>query len=165
MKNILKILLGMFVCIIYIPFSISISYAVMSGITNIFNKNYQNVLLNIIFGIVTLIVLFLFIYLLKIIINKSKIIKKHIKFITVCCFVPIIIFCISAVALNLNFFNIQKEVSLINTSLLGETDLLHIALSSISAIFFIFAFLYLIVFIMYVIVEKCFVKMKSSENK
>lgn len=164
MKNFFKVLLGIFVTLIYIPFSIVISYTVLSGLTNIFNANYASIFLNIIFGIIALIVLFLLSYLLEMIINKTKLIEKHIKFMTICCLIPIIIFCVSMVVLNFNFFNIQKEIGALNMEHFGENILLQTALKSISAIFFILAFIYLIVFIMYIIARKVSVH-KLSKNK
>lgn len=154
MKNFLKVLMGIFVTLIYIPFSIAVSYTVLSKLTLIFNKNYSSIFLNILFGIIALIVLFLLIYVLEIIISKSNLIKKRIKFMTICSLFPIIIFCISAVFLNFNFFNIQKDIESLNMGLFGESALLQTALMSVSAIFFILAFIYLIVLVMYVIVRK-----------
>lgn len=152
MKNCIKILLGIFISLIYIPVSIAISYTVISVLTNIFNVGYKSAILNVLFVFIGIITLLLLVILLDKIVNK--VIEKRIKFMSICCTIPIIIFCIGLVILNFNFFNIQKELNSFNMNLIGDRQLLNTALLSISAVFIGLSFIYLMILLLYVIVHK-----------
>lgn len=154
MKNVLKVLLALAISLCYIPFSIAISYTIVAKLTAIFNVGYENTILNTLFILIGIFVLFGFVILLNKIVEKC--VKKQITYMAICTFVPIILLCIGLLVLNFNFFNLQKQVVSLNMELLGEAALVKTALMSLSAIFFTIAFLYLIVFVMYIIVYKFF---------
>ena len=163
MKNLLKVLLGFFVVIVYIPLSMISSYTVMSTLTNVFNSGYTSSILNIIFGIIGVITLFIFVVLLDKII--SKIIIKKIRFMTLCTMIPIIIFCVAMVVINLNFINLQKQVNSANLNLVGESSAISAALISLSSMFVVLSFLYLAIFVLYVLVWKVKDLIKSKKIK
>lgn len=165
MKNLLKVLFGIFVTLVYIPLSIVSSYTVVSTLTNIFNSGYESAVLNIIFGIIGLITLLFFVVLLEKI--MQKVIEKKIRFMVICTVIPIIIFCIAMLFLNFNFFDLQKEVKSVNLDMIGESGALSAALMSLSSVFIILSFMYLIVFVMYIFVYKIsrIRKNKSENNK
>lgn len=163
MKNLFKVLLGFFVSIIYIPVSIGVSYTVISVLTNIFNKGYESGVLNILFFLVGLAVLLALIFLLEKFIEK--IVTRKIRFMFICTVIPIIIFCIGMLTLNLNFFNIQKDVAGIDKSLLGDVDPLNAALLSVTSLLIALSFIYLIVFVMYVIIYNIIHKNENVKNK
>ena len=126
----------------------------MAKLTAIFNVGYENTILNTLFILIGIFALFGFVILLNKIVEKC--VKKQITYMAICTFVPIILLCIGLLVLNFNFFNLQKQVVSLNMELLGEAALVKTALMSLSAIFFTIAFLYLIVFVMYIIVYKFF---------
>lgn len=152
MKNVLKILLGIFVTLVYIPLSIVTSYTVISKFTNVFNPGYESVILNIIFVMLGLITLLAFVILLEKVVEK--VIERKIRFMAFCSLIPIIIFCVIMVMINFNFFNIQKDMSTQNLDLLSESGILKTALMSLSSVFITLSFIYLIVFVMYIMVYK-----------
>lgn len=152
MKNVLKILLGFFVTLVYIPLSIVISYTIISKLTNIFNAGYESAILNVAFGILGLLTLLGFVVILEKIIEKA--IEKKMRFMIICTVVPIIFFCIGMLTLNFNFFNLQKDMSNVDMGLLSESGVLSVSLMSLSSVFVVLAFIYLIVFVMYIIVHK-----------
>lgn len=152
MKNCIKVLLGFFIALIYIPISIGISYTVISKLTNIFNAGYKSAILNILFVVIGIMTLLLLVMLLDKIVNK--VVEKRIKFMSICCTIPIIIFCVGLVILNFNFFNIQKELNSFNMDLIGDGNLLNTALISISSMFIGLSFIYLMTLLLYVIVHK-----------
>lgn len=162
MKNILKILLGVFVTLIYIPLSIGISYTVISKLTNLFNLGYESVFLNVIFSILGIITLLLFVILLEKIIEK--VIQRKVRFMVICTTVPIILFCIGMLVLNFNVMSIQNDMSNTNMDALSDTSVLSVALKSLSSVFLALSFIYLIVFVMYIMVYK-FSMFKQSKNK
>lgn len=152
MKNVMKIFMGIFVSLIYIPLSLVASYTVISKLTNLFNAGYESVILNIIFGIIGLFILLaLVIFLEKII---DKVIEKKIRFMIFCTVIPIIILCIGMIVLNFNFLNLKQDMAGIDIGELSQTKVLNVALMSLSSIFIVFAFFYLLVFVMYIIVHK-----------
>lgn len=163
MKNILKIVLGFVISLVYIPFSIAISYASVSTLTNLFNKGYESTLLNIIFTIIGFLLLLFFIFLIEKIINK--IISKKILFMSLCCVIPIIVFCIGIVVLNFNFFSIQKDIAEIGINLLGDTELLNTALLTLTSLFVALAFIYLIVLVMYIGIYELKIILKKKREK
>lgn len=162
MKNVFKILLGFFVTLIYIPFSIVISYTVISKLTNIFNVGYESAVLNVIFGIIGLLTLLVFVILLEKIIEK--LIEKKIRFMIICTVIPIISFCIVMIILNFNFLNLQNEMLNYDIGILSESGVLRIALMSLSSVFIVLSFIYLVVFVMYIIVYKLFEHRKKLKK-
>lgn len=162
MKNFLKVLLGLFVSIVYIPVSIGISYTVISSLTNIFNKGYESGVLNIFIFLIGMIVILSLIFLLEKIIER--VINRKIRFMVLCTVIPIAIFCIGMLVLNLNFFNIQKDVANIDVSLLGDVDPLNAALLSVTSLLIALSFIYLIVLVMYVLIYKLLHKKDKVEK-
>lgn len=163
MKNILKILLGFFITLVYIPFSIAISYTVISKLTNIFNPGYESVILNILFGVLGLITLLFFVFLLEKIIER--VIEKKIRFMIICTIVPIIILCTVMLIVNVNFFNIQKDISNVDLDLMSENGIIQVALMSLSSVLLSLSFIYLIIFVMYIIVYKFSMFYKNNKVK
>ncbi len=163
MKNLFKLLLGLFISLIYIPGSIVISYTVISIFTNTFNEGYKSVILNVLFVFIGIITLLLLVMLLDKVVNK--IIEKRIRFMTICCIVPIIVFCIGLLILNFNFFNIKKQLSSFNFSLMGDTHIINTALISISSLFIGLSFIYLMTLVLYVIVHKLEEYKLNRKNK
>jgi len=163
MKNLFKVLLGFFIALIYIPGSIVLSYTVISKLTNIFNEGYKSAILNIVFVFIGIIALLLLVMLLDKVVNKM--IEKKVRFMTICCIAPIILFCVGLLILNFNFFNIKKQLEIFNLSLIGDTNIINKALISISSLFIGLSFIYLVTLILYVIVHKLEEYKLNKKNK